>query len=119
MPKKLFQPGHKFAKGGKRPGAGRPPNWFREQCRDALERSGLVGRMEEIATGNAKIKNVIVVNGKKVIQPIRPSFRDQITAFEKIANIGIPQKSEVESKNTVALDTFTADAEENRGLPPA
>jgi len=81
-----------------------------------MERSALLEHLEKIATGHAEIVTSIGSGKKKIRHIIKPSFRDQIMAFDKIAHIGIPQNAEVETRAKISWSELTKQAEEERGL---
>jgi hypothetical protein len=50
MPGKLTN-GNPTGKGGKRPGAGRPPEWLRDKCREIIDRQELIDFVGNVAAG--------------------------------------------------------------------
>lgn len=85
-------PDERRGKGGARAGAGRPPNWFRALAREKLDKLNMIENLGKIGTGKAKKKfQLIDKQGNIHDVELTPSFRDQISATDTLARIGIPQ----------------------------
>ena len=122
MPGRPFEKGHKFAKGGKRAGAGRKPNWFKELCAEELEKNKAAGiqLIGKIYRGEADIEHASVSFGQVVKYTLKPSAQDSIAAgvFLRDSSEGRPAQA-VNLGGKVSLDIFDIirRAEEERGLP--
>jgi hypothetical protein len=46
-----FKKGHKFSKGGARPGSGRPSDWLRDKCQGLISRHKLIEFLAQVASG--------------------------------------------------------------------
>lgn len=83
-----FTKGHKFSKGSKpggNPGSGRPPNWFKQACDDALHKYKLFDLLANIAKGDKE--DFLIVEGGKT-RKIPARVRDRITAIQELIDRG-------------------------------
>lgn len=77
---------------GNKGGTGRPPDWFRQQCRAEIERRDLVARAGLIAGGD-EIKQA---NGFGVVKKIPPPVSSQIKAMEALKDWAWGKSGKVE-----------------------
>ena len=79
--------------GGKRNGAGRKPDWFKEKCASILERKKLIDFVGRVASGEETEQKVVVVrDGNEAhteVEEVRASIHDRLYAFEMLANWGV------------------------------
>lgn len=86
-----FAKGHKFAKGGKRQGAGRKPSEVRALCAKAfLDRIPILSEIADSDTA---------------------SPRDRIAAVLALAKVGIPTQHEVENKGAIGFHPITLEGD--------
>ena len=78
-----FKPGNKEAKGGAREGAGRPPEWLREKCREHGE--DVLQFLIDVATGK-NMEQVVNDQGETIGVPA--SVKDRIKAAEIVLDRG-------------------------------
>lgn len=89
MPKKPFQPGNKMAKGGKREGAGRPPETLRKLCRTLIHRKRGAHIVAEIMAGEHYIaKKITDEQGRHFEVKELPKPDTMISAFHELADRG-------------------------------
>lgn len=63
-----FQPGNTHGKGGKREGAGRPPNWLRDKCAALVDKRKLTEFLADTAAGKA-LDFLVLKDGTKIKVP--------------------------------------------------
>lgn len=82
-----FKKGHDTnrAKGGKREGAGRSPDWLREKCRAIFEKNKLADFMGDVAMGKEFPQ---LATGEGEVLPLPPSIKDRRAAVEWLADRG-------------------------------
>lgn len=80
-----FEKGHKFAKGGKREGAGRQPDWFRKRCAEIVEKKKLVEFIGRVAAGE-EVESKLSKDGDVVELPV--SIHDRLYASEMLFDRG-------------------------------
>lgn len=86
MPWKKGQSGNpKGSPKGGQPGAGRPLDWFREACREALGRSKGLKFMEDLAGGKEFPQ---LATGEGEVLPLPPSLKERREAVEFLTNRG-------------------------------
>jgi hypothetical protein len=82
---KGFQKGENGgAKGGARPGGGRPPSWFAEACRKALNEGKGDIFAREVLEGKDFRQHI----GDGKVAKIPPQIKDRLKAFELLADRG-------------------------------
>lgn len=66
--KGVFQkgPDERRGHGGARPGAGRKPNWFKEQCAEIFDRARALEYIEKVIT-DVKVKPHVTMSGETVM----------------------------------------------------
>ena len=87
MPSKdtQFKPGNKLAKGGARVGGGRPANWLKQACEDAMVKKDIVSIRTKIAAGEP-ITLTYKVGRKSVTVTRTPSLDDMQRAADWLAD---------------------------------
>ncbi len=78
-----FTKGHKLAPGGARQGAGRPPEWLKERCREAGPQ--VIEFLIEVSTGGP-MEQVVNAAGETIGVPA--AVKDRIKAAEIVLNRG-------------------------------
>lgn len=120
MPAKPFPKGNKLAKGGARPGAGRPPNWYRDICAELLEKNKLFEYRAKVAMGE-KVE-VSLTAGKdgvksEAVEPKADTRLQAIRDLEYTAFGKPPQALQVTGEMKVNLVSVVRRARAARGLP--
>lgn len=104
-----FKPGHKYGKGGARPGGGRPPDWFRDQCAELLEKHKLMDFMVAVARGD-KIATAVTNDG--MVIPIPAGPKDRMHAIEFLADRAFGKaKEQIEHSGTVTLESVLQESQ--------
>lgn len=80
-----FPKGHKFSKGGARPGAGRPTEAHRAACRKLIEKYGVREFFGETA-GGGRVDYFVTVDGKRLRIPA--SVNNRLKAGEVLMDHG-------------------------------
>lgn len=92
MAKGLLKSGAKPAKGGRREGSGRKPDWLKEACKKILEQKKLLQYLGRVASGEETEQQVIVVReGNKAhteVEEVRCSTKDRLHAVELLLERG-------------------------------
>lgn len=78
-----FKKRNKLASGGKRKGAGRAPDWFRQKCESIISRNKLVEFMADVANGE-KVDRYVTEFGHVVDVPA--SVKDRMRAVEFLSD---------------------------------
>jgi hypothetical protein len=80
-----FKKGNKIAPGGAREGAGRHPDWFREQCRIALSDAKGVEFARDVLAGKEFPQ---LATGEGEVIPLPPALKDRLKALEWLTDRG-------------------------------
>lgn len=115
MPK--FEKGNKLAKGGARPGAGRKPDWFKEEMQKLATTDKAVKFLKDCIEGE-DVDEFITDQGECI--PHRAKADTRIRAWEAVADRGFGRPTQqVHQTGTQGINLFQLirEAEEERGLP--
>lgn len=110
-----FKKGHKKAKGGRREGSGRPPDWLREECRKHAPH--ILEFLRQVALGE-DVEQVVTENGETIHVPA--PVRERIKASEMLLDRAYGkaiQAVEMSGDMSVNLIESVRQAREERGLP--
>lgn len=121
MPKPSFQKGNKYGKGGKRPGSGRNPSWFKDLCREELQKNkaDAIRKIGLISRGELPVEKLFCSEGGVITAVTKPSPGDMISATEFLrdSSEGKPtQAVEVTGDAVVNLIDAIKAARSQRGL---
>lgn len=113
-----FQKGHKFAKGGARPGSGRKPSWFKELCQDKMRKHKLIEIAVNIAIGKPE-DEFITDQGECIPHRAKANVRLEAIKFITEHGVGKPNQAIEHSGNTGGVNIFQLirEAEAERNLP--
>jgi hypothetical protein len=109
-------PDPRRAKGGKRPGAGRPPNWFKARMQEIASKKESCQFLEDCIDGKS-VDRIVTPTGRVLRVPATANVR--VSAWEAARDTGFGRPTqEVEHKGVVGVDltTLIQRAEEERGL---
>lgn len=100
--------------GGARPGAGRPPNWFKERCKALVDRKETLDFLQSVLDGGAVQPRF--VDGEMVLGTA--DVNDRIKVFVELAQFaGYKKSTELDlGENAVNFFQLIKKAEEERGL---
>lgn len=110
MPRKPFKRGNKEAVGGAREGAGRPPDWLREECRKHAP--NILDFLRQVALGE-DVEQIVTDKGE--ILPVPAPVKERIKAGEILLNRGYgmpnqplsgPEGESFAGIPTISLSTF-------------
>lgn len=82
-----FQKGHKFSKGGFRPGAGRSQEWLKIKCQKLIEKHKLFEFLADVANGEC-IEYVRKQDGTKTELKTSCDIKDRMKAVEMLTDRG-------------------------------
>lgn len=77
-----------IAPGGKRQGAGRKPDWFKQACLGIIRKASLVRLLGEIAQGSA-VQKIKTQDGKESEIKVSAEIRDRLKAMEMLFDRGL------------------------------
>lgn len=80
-----FKKGHKLAKGGKREGAGRKPDWLREKCQNIVSDKKIIERLAQIAAGEL-VDTTTTIDGRLI--PVPAPMAAQVKAAAELLDRG-------------------------------
>lgn len=89
-PKHKFKKGHKL--GGARKGAGRPPTWFVDKCKEIIDRRELIEWVADVAAGEITDYS-LNMSGKPVPLPARAAVRLEAVRFLTERGYGKPNQA--------------------------
>lgn len=108
-PRHRFPKGNKLAKGGKREGSGRKPDWFKRFCEEELAKDEakalrLIGK---IARGEAKFERGFANDGRVTIVQIGGSASDIISAGEFLRDSSVGKAPTTVDHQSTGNKTFS------------
>jgi hypothetical protein len=122
---KPFERGNKVAPGGKRKGAGRPPDTLRHLCRKLIHEKRGVHKVAEIMAGEHFVaKKITLKSGAEIDVKELPKPDTMIAAFHELADRGYGKSiQEVNvtgglSVNVTAMAKLAKEMRAARGLRP-
>lgn len=85
MAKGLLKSGAKPARGGKRAGAGRPPDWLKKKCSSLVDKNKLLEFVMRVAVGEETEQHVTKEGD---VVDVAPSTHDRLRAVEMLLDRG-------------------------------
>ena len=116
MPRPQFAKGNKIAKGGPRPGSGRPPDWFKKRMQGIASRKEAIKFVEDVVLGK-EVDEFITPNGECIPHRAKAEVRFKVWADTADRGFGrATQAIEMTGDVRVNLINAIKEAREQRRL---